>query len=216
MRKVVLLVAVIAALSSLPMTLRADSSRPATLSALSDGSPLVTSHPRLRSSLERIATRSRLWRADVAALHGSGRRVLVLTPEQVVVADSLDGEGAATFDAGVVAAAAPVPDRGSRVREVLVVVNLPLIDQAHSRKRSLPGEVELDVDLILAHEVYGHALPYLLAGDLSGRCADPVPGQRPIEACAIRRENAIRQEFGLAIRTGAGLESLLLARTPRF
>jgi hypothetical protein len=216
MRNLVLLVAVVAVLTALPGALRANATPSAALASLSDGSPLITSHPRLRASLERIAHRSRLWKADVTALRGSGSRVLVLTPEQVVVADSLDGKGAAAFDASVVAAAAPVPDRGSRVREVLVVVNLPLIDQAHSRKRSLPGEVELDVDLILAHEVYGHALPYLLAGDLSGRCADPVPGQKPIEACAIRRENAIRSELGVAPRRSAGLESLLLARMSRF
>ena len=216
MRNVVLLIAVAALLSALPGTLRADARGPASLAALADGSPLLTSHPRLRASLERIERRSRLWKADVMALRGGGSRVLVLTPEQVVVADSLDGEGAGTFDAGVVAAAAPVPDRGSRVREVLVVVNLPLIDRAHSRTRSLPGEIDLDLDLILAHEVYGHALPYLLAGDLSGRCADPVPGQKATEACAIRRENAIRAELGVAARQSGGLESLLLARPRGF
>jgi hypothetical protein len=214
MRVVVLLVAAVAALSALPGSLRAQAA-PAPLTALTDDSPLFTSHPLLRASLERITRRSRLWRADVDALSGSGRRVLVLTPDQVLVADSREGEGTEPFDRTVVAAAAPVPGQGSAVHEVLVVVNVPLILAAHSRHASMPGEIDVDLDRILAHEVYGHALPYLLAGDLSGRCADPLPRQRPADACAIRRENAIRAELGLGLRKVAGLEGLLLARALR-
>jgi hypothetical protein len=98
------------------------------------------------------------------------------------------------------------------VDEVLVVVNLHLIERLHRRTGSLPAEMNLDLDRILVHEVYGHAVPYLLAGDLSGRCADPLPGQSAADACAIRRENAVRAELGLGRRTDYGMSDLLLAR----
>jgi len=64
----------------------------------------------------------------------------------------------------------------------------------------------------LVHEIYGHAIPYLLAGDLSGRCADPKRGERASEACSIQRENAVRAELGLGRRTDYGLSDLALAR----
>jgi hypothetical protein len=68
---------------------------------------------------------------------------------------------------------------------------------------------------VLAHEVYGHAIPYLIAGDLSGRCADPVGNQRPEDSCAIARENQIREELKLGNRTDYGLSGLALARRYR-
>jgi hypothetical protein len=46
---------------------------------------------------------------------------------------------------------------------------------------------------------------------MSGRCADPEPGQRPSEACSIRRENVVRRELGLGRRTGYDLGGLALA-----
>jgi hypothetical protein len=190
--------------------LGAQSAVPATLTTTTG--PLFSSNPLLQATLERIGKRSTLWRNDLDAVGRNGRRVLVLTPDQVVVADSQDGAGAGAFDPTAVAAAAPVPDAESRVDLVLVVVNLPLIEDAHRRKGSLPGELHTDLDLIVMHEVYGHALPYLLAGHLSGRCPDPAPGQRATDACSIQRENALRKELGLGRRTSYSLRDLLLAR----
>jgi len=178
-----------------------------------DGAPLLTSNPTLQASLERIARGSSLWREAFEALRGTRRTVLVLTPDQVVVADTPDGETGRPFDPAVLAAVAPIPRQDSQVREVLVVVNLPLIQEIHDRRRSLAIELDMDVDRILVHEVYGHALPYLLAGDLSGRCADPAPGQPASEACSVRRENAVRAELRLGRRTEYGLDGLWLART---
>jgi hypothetical protein len=94
---------------------------------------------------------------------------------------------------------------------VIVVVNLPLLEEVHRRSYSPLVELYWDLDRILVHEIYGHALPYLLAGDLSGRCPDPAPGQKASDACSIRRENAVRAELGLSRRTGYGLD-LVLAR----
>jgi hypothetical protein len=96
----------------------------------------------------------------------------------------------------------------------MVVVNLPLLKDVH-RSGDLPADLDADLDRILAHEVYGHAVPYLIAGHMSGRCADPLPHQAPVESCAIQRENKVRAELGLGPRTEYGLESLGLVQTFR-
>jgi hypothetical protein len=181
------------------------------LSGLEGSGPLRTGSPILKASLERIAARSALWREALDAVRESDRHALILTPDQVVVADA-QGGATRSFDPTVLAEVAPVPTRTSQVRVVLVVINLPLLEHIHSRRRSLPVDLEADLDRILVHEIYGHAIPYLVAGDLSGRCADPVPSQRAEDACAIRRENAIRAELRLGRRTDSGLGGLSLAR----
>jgi hypothetical protein len=175
---------------------------------------LVTTHARIAASLERIAKRSSLWRKDVDALRGTGRGAAILTPDQVVVVDSDAAGLPQRFDAMVLAEVAPVVTNGVGIGRVLVVVNLALLDRIHSRKGSLAAERDADLDLILVHEVYGHAFPYLLAGNASGRCADPSPGERAAEACSILRENAVRAELGFERRVDYGLNGLLLGRQP--
>ncbi|HEY7448761.1 MAG TPA: hypothetical protein VH702_11470 [Vicinamibacterales bacterium] len=176
-----------------------------------NGAPILARHGTLHARLEEIARRSSLWRDALEQIRGTGRQVLVLTPDQVVVKDTLDSTSTRPFDPTVVAAAAPIPDSDSQVSLVIVVVNLPLLEEVHRRSYSPLVELYWDLDRILVHEIYGHALPYLLAGDLSGRCPDPAPGQKASDACSIRRENAVRAELGLSRRTGYGLD-LVLAR----
>lgn len=185
---------------------------PATPAVHALGVMLGSESDELAASLERIAKRSRLWREAVAAAGSHGRQALVVTPKEVAVADTTLGIGARPFDKTVLAGAAPVPRDGFRVDRVLVVVNVDLIERAHLRRGSLPAEMHSDLDRILVHEVYGHALPYLLAGDMSGRCPDPQPGERAVDACAIQRENAVRAELGLGRRIDSGLAGLLLTR----
>lgn len=48
------------------------------------------------------------------------------------------------------------------------------------------------------------ALPCLLQGD-DAHYLDPSPGQRPMESCSIRRENAFWVEIGLGERLDCGL-----------
>lgn len=175
-------------------------------------SALVTDHGLFRASLERIGHRSRLWRAATEAISRSGRHVRILTPGQVAIADRLGDSLARTFDHTVLAEVAPVTTDGSQVNVVLVVINVPLLERAHARRGSLPGELHADLDRILVHEVYGHAVPYLLAGDLSGRCTDPQPGQDPRQSCAIQRENAVRAELKLGRRVDYGLTGLEFTR----
>ena len=176
------------------------------------GNTIMTTDGTLGASLERIARRSSLWRQALERLRGTDRHVFVVTPDQVAVKDSIDDASSDAFDPTVVAAVSPIPQSDSQVRTVVVVVNLPLIEGIHRRRSSTAVELHWDLDRILVHEIYGHALPYLLAGDLSGRCADPAPGQEASEACSIRRENAVRAELRLGRRTGYGLEDLFLAR----
>ncbi|NOT43380.1 MAG: hypothetical protein HOP14_02110 [Acidobacteria bacterium] len=186
--------------------------RTATPWASDPATPVVTHNQMLRASLDRIAAGSGLWREVLGTLEGSGRRAIVLTPDQVRVQDARDA-AAGAFEADLLAEAAPVVQDGSVVRTVLVVVNLALLRQAHhARVWASPADFARDLDRIVIHEVYGHAFPYLLAGDLSGRCADAQPGQRPTDACAIQRENAVRAELRLGLRRDVGLDGLALAR----
>jgi len=178
--------------------------------------PIRTSHPTLRARLEAIDRRSPTWRDALERVRATGRHVLVVTPDQVVVKDTPESASAEPFDPGVLAAVAPLPEPDSRVQVVLVVVNLPLIERAHRRQFLPPIRLIQDLERILVHEVYGHAVPYLLAGDLSGRCPDPAPGQEASEACSIRRENAVRAELRLGRRTGYGLDGLMLASASSF
>jgi hypothetical protein len=178
------------------------------------GPPLQAHNTLIRESLARIEGRSPLWREAIGELRRSRRSAHVLTPDQVVVDSASGREPAGAFDT-VLAEAAPVLHADSQVDVVLVVVNVDLIEQLHRRTGSLPAELHADLDRIIVHEVYGHAMPYLLAGDLSGRCADPLPGQPAHDACAIRRENAVRAELGLGRRMDYGLSDLYLARRSR-
>lgn len=172
--------------------------------------PFVTRHPELRAALDRIARGSASWRAALTTLVATGRRVVVLTPDQVIVHDTATGV-ATPFDRSTVAEVSPVADRSGNVSSVLVVVNVERMQALHDRRGSLPGEFHADLDRVLAHEVYGHAVPYLEAGHLSGRCADPEPGQPATQSCAIQRENVVRAELRLGRRTDAALGGLILA-----
>lgn len=174
--------------------------------------PVHADHPALQASLERIARGSALWRADLEAIRATGRRALVLTPDAVRVVDAQDSASAQPFGDAMLAEISLVRGHATAVNAVLVVVNLPLLDRAHNRRGSSDAEREADLDRILIHEVYGHAFPYLVAGDVSGRCADPVQGERAVDACAIVRENAVRAELDLGRRTDYSLNSLSLAR----
>jgi len=173
-------------------------------------SPLLTTNRTLQASLKRISQGSRLWREAVEAVRRTGRHVLVVTPGDVTMAGS-EGRDRHGLAPGVLAEAIPAIGEDSEVRLVVIVVNLRLVQDIHNARLSAPRDVEADLDRILVHEVYGHALPYLLAGDTSGQCPDPRDGESASEACSIRRENAVRAELGLGRREDSGIYSLALA-----
>jgi hypothetical protein len=145
----------------------------------------------------------------------TGRRVLLVTPTDDVISGATDRQVREMLEPGSLAEALPILGQDSQISAVVVVVNLGLVMQVHDAKFSVPRDFEGDLDRILVHEVYGHAVPYLLTGDPSGRCADPRPGESASEACSIRRENAVRAELGLGLRADSGLSSLKLAMRGR-
>jgi hypothetical protein len=170
---------------------------------------LLTSDAAIEAALDRIASRSGLWRAALADVAVRGRRVFVLTPDQVVVSD---GAGPATqsFDASSLAEVSPVVRAGAAVDAVLVVVNVALLADLHHGLGTSERDFEQDLERVLIHEVYGHAIPYLQAGDTSGRCADPERGHDPEDACSVRRENEVRAEAGLGRRREYALGGLVV------
>ncbi|HJU42091.1 MAG TPA: hypothetical protein VJ691_04720 [Vicinamibacterales bacterium] len=171
--------------------------------------PILVEHPVLAASLARLHAGSARWRQALDDVVNTGRRVVIVTPDKVRIRDAKGGTDT-PFDATVLAEVQPMADEWSRVETVVVVVNLPLFERLYSDASI--ADLDADLDRILAHEVYGHAIPYLLAGHLSGRCADPVPGQRARDACAIKRENEIRSELRLGKRHEYGLHGLTIAR----
>jgi hypothetical protein len=179
-----------------------------------DATPaVITNHATLQHSLNRLFARSALWRSAVKSIERLGRKVVVVTPKHVRVKDPESGKLRA-FDHGVIAEVQPLAEHETLVDAVVVVVNLDLLERLQGSLTTI-GDFEDDLDRILAHEVYGHAFPYLLAGDLAGKCADPVKGQRAEDACAIKRENEIRAELRLGQRREYGLDGLTLARRYR-
>ena len=175
--------------------------------------PLLVEHPVLAASTARLYAGSPRWRDALNEVANTGRRVVVVTPDKIRIRD--EHSGAETpFDPHVIAEVQPIADDWSRVDTVVVVINLPLLDKLYSD--ASVKDLQADLDRILAHEVYGHAIPYLLAGHLSGKCADPLPGQRATESCAIKRENVIRNELRLGERRGYGLDGLTIARRFRY
>lgn len=165
---------------------------------------LLVSNPVLAASVDRLNNQSRTFREALESVTPTGRRTIVTTPDQVNV----------DFDADVLAQAYPLNDDQSRLDAVVIVVNLELL-------RKLSGlpmkavDFEDDLDRIIAHEVYGHAVPLLLAGNLSGHCPDPAIGQSALTSCAVQRENVIRREVGLGQRVEYGRDSLAMARRQR-
>ncbi|HEX6165033.1 MAG TPA: hypothetical protein VFZ31_16815 [Vicinamibacterales bacterium] len=174
---------------------------------------VVTNNPTLQASLNRLFQRSESWRRAVKAVEAAARRAVVVTPKNVRVKDPRNGQERA-FDDEVLAEVQPLAEHETQVDAVVVVINVALLERMQGRFATI-GDFEDDLDRIVAHEVYGHAIPYLLAGDLSGKCADPVKGQRAEDACAIRRENEIRSELKLGVRRDYGLDGLAMARRYR-
>lgn len=174
-------------------------------------SPLVTTDRTLLESLNRISRGSALWREAMAAVRETGRRVIVVTPADAVIKGRNSQLNADALEPSALAEAIPVFGEGAAIPAVVIVVNLRLVRQTHDARMSVPRDFEADLDRILVHEVYGHAVPYLLAGNISGRCADPTPQEPARDACSIRRENAVRSELGLGRRDDHGVFSLRLA-----
>jgi hypothetical protein len=176
---------------------------------------LIATDPVVFASLERVAQGSALFRRALQDLQSTDRRIVIVTDRTIGGIDTPGNETSHGLDGSDLAETTPVVDATSRVRAVVVFVNVRLLEQVHASKGSMLGELQSDIDRILVHEVYGHAMPYAIAGDLSGRCPDPWPGQKAADACSIRRENEVRAQLRLGRRSDAGLEGLTLSRRLR-
>jgi hypothetical protein len=176
------------------------------------GSPVLTTNRTLLQSLNRISSGSRLWREAITAVAQTGRHVLVATPADVVMTNRRDRYA---FEDSALAEAIPVFDEEFQITSVVIVVNLRLMRKLHDSRLAAPRDFEADLDRILVHEVYAHAIPYLLTGDETGVCPDPRPDENPLNACSIVRENAVRAELGLGLRSDSGLASLAIAARMR-
>jgi hypothetical protein len=171
---------------------------------------IIVMDGRIRSGIERLERKSALWRDALERVADLDRRVLIVTPDRIVVRD---GSGALdVFDGSTLAEVSPVPGSNGAIDVVMVVINVALLDSLHARLGSSRAEFEADVERVLAHEVYGHAIPYLLAGSVEGRCPDPRPGESARDSCSIRRENDVRREAGLGERNDYELKGLALGR----
>jgi hypothetical protein len=200
----------LAMLTSLAATSALSAQNTQASSAADSHALVLAGHPSLAASLERIAKGSALWRSEIEALRPTGRLAVVVASRQVLAADPRRGIQRAA-DTAVLADISLLPGTRSGIAAV-VVVDLQLLDELHDRRGSSPAEKAADLDRILVHEVYGHAFPYLRVGNASGKCADPVAGERAEQACSILRENAVRAELGLGRRTEYGLRGLALGR----
>jgi hypothetical protein len=176
--------------------------------------PVFATDTSLQAALSRIAAGSRSWRAALDSVSVTGRMVLVVTPEEVIVVDDPENRMTDAFDTTSLAEAAPVVSTDGAVNVVLAVINLPLLDRLHAELGTTRAEYEADLERLLIHEIYSHAVPYLIEGNITGRCPDPVEGQKALEACSIRRENRIRAELGLGMRKDYGVSGLVLGRRP--
>jgi hypothetical protein len=75
---------------------------------LDETSAFATTNPTLQASLERIARKSALWREAADAIQKSGRRALIVTSDQVVVAPAVGERPTDAFDPTVLAEVAPI------------------------------------------------------------------------------------------------------------
>lgn len=99
------------------------------------------------------------------------------------------------------------PD-SARVGTVVIRTHLDRL-QAAARSRTLLGIgagraqrwLDETTDAILIHELWGHLIPIVEEGDHTGNCSDPAPGVPDPESCAMKRENAMREELGMKPRT---------------
>lgn len=163
---------------------------------------------RLAAAIGRIEDGSAAWRAALDSVVAAGGAIIVAGVDEVVGVPE-------PFARAELAAVSPVVQADSAVAVVMVVINTPLLERVYRLAAAGPSAVhprDLSSDLVrlLVHEIFGHAVPYLLAGHVRGACPDPTaPG---LSACSVERENVVRRELGLGTRRGYDLSGLALSR----
>jgi hypothetical protein len=157
----------------------------------------------IAAALRRIDSGSRSWRAALDSVAARGGVIVVATVREL----SGVPEQFARYE---LAEASPIAGPDSTVASVLVVVNRELLDRLYRAAGGRAEERDADLMRILIHEIYGHAVPYLLAGHLSGQCPDPTDPRT--RGCSINRENIVRAELRLGFRRSYDIGGLALPR----
>jgi hypothetical protein len=166
--------------------------------AQADSRAVLAANPIVREALAGLWS-SATWANALDSVQSAGGRVLVVTlPELTGLSERFAKEELAETN--------PVVLDDGTVPTVMVIVNIGLLQQMHSRAGGAEERFRQDLQRILIHEIYGHAVPYLLANSLSGRCADPRPGW--FRGCSVDRENVVRNELNLGRRVGYDLSGL--------
>lgn len=169
-------------------------------------------HPLLAERLRLLESRSPRFRAEMEALRQGDLPVYLTTSDPLIdaangvavrwrVPDDRLGEFASIHD-----------HQTGMLKALVVRVNLQQITIRHRRwvlergllvERGLTARTHLEeaVDGILIHEVWGHLIPVARAGGLGAHCPDPRPGEKELTSCVMQRENDLRAELGLRLRT---------------
>jgi hypothetical protein len=156
---------------------------------------LVHNSPTLRQAMDSVASRGFVVRiADITELAELNED----RPQRLQIWPSAEAAGATIYS----------PRRDGRVNSAWVVID---VHRLHELARPAPGapvdstrarEYLRDT---LIHELYGHVAPLGQAGHTRAAVPDARPGE-PYERSRIGiRENRIRQELGLPLRTVYGL-----------
>lgn len=155
------------------------------------------------AALRRIDQGSPTWRAELDEVARRGGRVVVATVGELTGVPE-------QFARQQLAEVTPIAAADGSVREVLVVINRELLRDAYRHARGSAEDEQQDLARILIHEVYGHAVPYLVAGHVSGACSDPL-SESDSRSCSLDRENVIRRELRLGVRIRYDLSGLALS-----
>jgi hypothetical protein len=159
---------------------------------------------RLQAAYDLLMERSPAFAGAVAAIQtGNAMRIRIGYPRHVMRAhERLGGEdrGGAVFlaDGGV------FQPHGTILCGVRVVVFTERLEEELLRAGVPERSVVLDLALMIAHEVFGHLVPFAeqQIPVWPTPCRDPDHRRaRRITGCAVDRENLIRQELGIPERT---------------
>jgi hypothetical protein len=159
--------------------------------------------------IEDLARRAPALGAALERARYGSIRVVIGTPEQVRSAVGADPWLSGGSGAGQLADFFIYKDDpgGLAVRLIVVRVHVERIRRTvHASaplglgRRRATRQVDALTDAVLIHELWGHLVPILEAGDHSGNCPDPLPGEVDSESCVMKRENGLRRDLGLAER----------------
>jgi hypothetical protein len=203
---VLLLVVVICHACVMPM---APPSNSASVGSMSSDGRIHILHTHLANRIRSLELRSARLHATLDSIRAANIDVIIGTPDLVEASTPMLGWQMAPQRVGEFAA---VVDSATGAPMTLIVrIDLQrLANLQRSRTYRLLSwfsrsgqDAELDklIDAILIHEIWGHLVPIAMAGTVDARCDDPLPGEKATDSCVMRRENDLRREMGLPLRT---------------